>query len=92
MGGNVPPLIQLGEVCNPCRVHWIGGSEVENKAESLEILSNVVEIGVAVVERAVCCKLRLDQGLERAADLRSNDLSAFGVQISTESLEVRTQQ
>ncbi len=56
MRGYVAPLIQAGQVGNVAGVGRFGGHKVETKPETLEILPDGVQVGIAVV--AACLSHR----------------------------------
>ena len=50
VGDDVPPLIQKFEFGQPSMIRGVGGCHVQGKAESIEILPDVLDIRVPVVE------------------------------------------
>ena len=55
VGHDVPPLIQKFEIDEPSMIRRVGSRHVQRKAESIEILLDVLDIRVTVVERALRC-------------------------------------
>jgi hypothetical protein len=61
---------------------------VYGKTESIEILLEVLDVRVAVIERAMCCKLLLKKDLQCRPNLGCDDLSAFSIEVPAESLKM----
>ncbi|MBI3409899.1 MAG: hypothetical protein HY040_16290 [Planctomycetes bacterium] len=56
MGGHIAPLVHLSEMDEARRIRGVGGRQIENKAETLEIFPQIVGIGIAMIE----CRLALN--------------------------------
>ena len=90
VSGSVPPLIEDVQI----RLEGSAAGEsvqlrLQREAETVEVLDNVAEAGIAAIQLAAGRKLRLEQDLERCTDLGSDDLGVLGVEVTAEALEVR---
>jgi hypothetical protein len=70
---------------------WISG-QIQLEAETLEVPPQVLQVGIAMIEGEVVDELSLDEYLQRASYLGSENLGGYDVQVTAESLEVGAEQ
>src|SRR6185437_8485488 len=92
MRGNIAPVVQQTQIGQTRLVGWVGGGQVEGKAESLEILLQVLKGRVSMVELPVCAEQIPDQRLKRCSRPEHDNLRTLAVEVAAEPLEVRGQQ
>src|SRR5689334_10050213 len=68
------------------------GRQIQLEAETVEVLPDVIQVGIATIEGETVDELGLDERLQRAAYLGSNDLGRFDVQVTAKPLEVGAEQ
>ena len=59
-----------GEMSYPHGVRWVGGCEIKQESESLEVLANIFNRRISCVEPAFGVELRLHGWLEARRDGR----------------------
>jgi hypothetical protein len=84
----IPPIIQMSEMSHPLRVPWSGPGKVEQEAESLKVLTDVLDSRVSGVERKSGRELCLDRGPHGGGSCRGAELDTFGVEIPTKTLKM----
>jgi hypothetical protein len=85
---DIPPSIQFSQVLETQRIPWIRGRQIQCEAKAFEVLPQVLQVWVAVVERAMGRELGLNQEPERAAHSEGDDHGRFGVKVATIALKV----
>jgi hypothetical protein len=88
MGGLVSPVIQVPKIRNPSRSGGVGGLQIEQEAEAVEVSLDIVVAGIPLLKGQVRGELSLGRRLERGGNRADPDLRAFGIEIAAEALEV----
>jgi hypothetical protein len=73
-------------------VSRIRDRQIQPGPKSLEVGSQVLQTGIAVVQGYMFRELSLNERLKGGTHSGDDDLSRFGIEVATESLEVRAQQ
>ncbi len=60
VGGHIAPSFESPQVCHATMIGWVSGLQVEDEAETLEVLGQVLQSWVAMVEPPVSGELLLD--------------------------------
>ena len=68
---NIPPPIQFIQVEETRRISWVGSRQIEREAEALKVFSQVLQVGVAVVEGTMVRELVLYQELKAGRTLET---------------------
>jgi hypothetical protein len=89
---DIPPSVQFSQVLEARRIRWIGRRQMQSESEAVEVFSQVLQVGVALIEGAMGGELVLDEELKAGAHSRDNDLGRFAVKVAAEPLKVSAQE
>src|SRR5262245_43929219 len=84
----IPPVVQVPQMRDPLRIPWGRPVKVEQEAEALEVLADVLDGRVPGVERESGRELALDRGSHGGRNRRGAQLGALRVKVPTITLEM----
>jgi hypothetical protein len=84
----VPPVVQMSQVRHLLRTRRVGGLQVQQKSEAVEVPLDIIVGWVAFLKCQLRGELRLSRCSESGRDGRDPDLRAFRVKIAAKTLKV----
>jgi hypothetical protein len=80
---DIPPSVQFIQVHETSRIPWIGSREIHRESEALEVLLQILEVGIAMID------FRFVAGLARVIE-RDDHLDVHGNHILLGLYQPRT--